>query len=148
LLIAVWLGAYQKEVLSEQFVLDEAIRSFDVALAQRGHLLADRPPPAGFPLSPAVLDVRGARWRSFEGFLGCRGVVYEFPGGAGTRAALFVVAAKGVEGLDGAPALHPFTTGGCCASAWREGVLLYVLVVQGDPATYNGYLNCFRGPVA
>jgi hypothetical protein len=148
LLIAVWLGGYQKEVLNEQFVLDEAIRSFDAALEQRGQLLADRPPPAGFPISPAVLQVRGTRWRSIEGFLGCRGVVYDLPGGAEARAALFVVAAKNAKGLDAAPALHPFTTGGCCASAWQEGGLLYVLVVQGDPATYSRYLNFYRGPVA
>ncbi len=28
---------------------------------------------------------------------------------------------------------------GCCASAWQEGGLLYVLVVQGDPATYRAF---------
>jgi len=94
------------------------------------------------------LQVRGTRWRPLQGFLGRRGVVYDLPGPAGTSAALYVVDTEGVEGIDPTPALRPFTTAGCCASSWQEGRLLYVLVVQGDPATYRAYLNLPHGPVA
>ena len=81
-------------------------------------------------------------------FEGRRGVVYDLPGPAGTSAALYVIDAEAAEGFDEAPALRPFTTAGCCASSWQEGGLLYVLVVQGDPATYRAYLNLPRVPVA
>jgi hypothetical protein len=147
LLLAVWLGMYTHENLTEQYVLDEAIRSFDVGADQSGQLLVERV-PSGHPFSPAVLQVRGTKWRPLEGFLGRSGVVYHMPGAAGSHAALYVIAAEPVEGVGGAPALRPFTTAGCCASAWREGRLLYVLVVQGDPSTYHAYLNLSRGPVA
>ncbi len=81
-------------------------------------------------------------------FLGCQGVVYELPGRAGVRAALYVVAADDTQWCGDAPAVRPFTTGGYCTSAWQESGLLYVLVVQGDRATYNGYLNLPSEPMA
>ena len=148
LLIAVWLGMHRSEGISESFVLDEAIRSFDVGVDEPGPLLAEKPAPAGYPFSPAVLQLRGTRWRPLEAFLGRRGVVYDLPGPAGTTASLYVVDAEGLDGFGTAPALYPYTTAGCCASSWQEGGMLYVLVVQGDPATYRAYLNVPHGPVA
>jgi hypothetical protein len=147
LLVAVWLGMHTPEELVEQYVLDEAIRSFDAVADQTGQLPVDKP-LASHPFSPAVLLIRGTTWQSLESFLGRSGVVYHMPSAAGSRAALFVIAAEPVEGMGSAPALHPFATAGCCASAWREGRLLYVLVVQGDPSTYQAYLNLSHGPMA
>ncbi len=148
LLIAVWLGMPRGEGISESFVLDEAIRSFDVGVDEPGPLLAEKPAPAGYPFSTAVLQLRGTRWRPLEAFLGRRGVVYDLPGPAGTTASLYVVDAEGLDGFGTAPALHPYTTAGCCASSWQEGGMLYVLVVQGDPATFRAYPNIPHGPVA
>jgi hypothetical protein len=148
LLVAVWLGAKNGECLTERFVLDEAIQLFDLGGGQPGQLLAEKPAPPDYPFSLAVLQIRGTRWRTFEGFLGQRGVVYDLPGPTGTHAALYVVDAKDADGFDAVPTLYPFTTAGCCASSWQEGGLLYVLVVQGDPATYRAYLNRPQGPVA
>lgn len=148
LLVAVWLGVQKGEYLTESFVLDEAIQLFDFGGGQPGQLLTEKPAPSDYPFSSAVLHVRGTRWRAFDGFLGRRGVVYDLPGPAGTCAALYVVDAKDIEGLGGLPTLYPFTTAGCCASSWQEGDLLYVLVVQGDPATYRAYLSLAQGPVA
>lgn len=148
LLVAVWLGVQKGECLTEAFALDEAIQLFDLGGEPLGQLVAERPAPSDYPFSSAVLRVRGTRWRVFEGFLGRRGVVYDLPGPAGTNAALYVVDAREVDGFGGAPTLHPFTTAGCCASSWQEGDLLYVLVVQGDPATYRAYLSLPQGPVA
>lgn len=150
LVAAIWLGMSPGGDLSEQYVLDEAIRSFEIGVEQPGPLAADTPAPADYPFSASVVPVRGTRWRSLDGsFLGgCRGVVYDLPGMAGGRAALFVLAADSIEAIGGRPALCPFTTAGCCASAWQESGLLYVLVVQGDAATYRAYLDLPHDPVA
>lgn len=147
-LVAVWLGMHRGEAVSPQFALDEAIRWFDAGTDQRGTLLAERPAPADYPFSQAVFQVRAVRWRPVDGFLDRQGVIYDLPGPAGTAASLYVVEAETATEFDAAPAVYPFTTAGCCASAWREGRLLYVLVVQGNPATYRAYLNLPRGPVA
>ena len=148
LLVAVWLGSRTTESLSESFALNEAIQSFGTSEGESGVLVAERPAPADYPFSSAMLRPRGARWRVLDSFLGRRGVVYDMPRAAGRGAALYVVDAGAIQGFDGAPALRPFTTAGCCASAWQEGSLLYVLVVQGDPATYRAYLSLPHGPVA
>jgi hypothetical protein len=145
LVIAVWLGTHRETRLSEQIVLDEAIQSFDVGIKDSGRLLSEA--PAEYPLSRMVRHTGTTKWRPVDRYLGCGGVVYDLPGPAGTHAALYVVERK-VDGLGTSPALHPFTTAGCCASAWQEGRLLYVLVVQGDVKTYKGYLNLPRSPVA
>jgi hypothetical protein len=149
-LIAVWLGMQHGNDLSEQFVLNEAIQSFEIEMDQPGPLAAEKPAPAGYPFSASVLPVRGTRWRTLDAssFGGSRGVVYDLPGPAGTKAALYVVATESIEGIGVGPAAHPFTTAGCCASAWQEGGLLYVLVVQGDLATYRAYLDLPHDPVA
>jgi hypothetical protein len=150
LFFAVWLGLARNDTLSEAFVLDEAIRSFETQAGQWGQSMARQPAPAGYPFSLAVLPVRGVRWRPLVGggLWGHRGVVYDLPAPAGGKAMLYVVDAGTSAGFSALPARHPFTTGGCCASAWQENGLLYVLVVQGDPATYRAFLNLPHGPVA
>jgi hypothetical protein len=148
LLVAVWLGMHRGENLSEQFVLDEAIRSFNTPLDQLGYPIAEKAGPEEYPFSQAVLPIRGTTWRHLDGFLGHRGVVYDLPGPGGASASLYVVEGGTVKDVGETPAWHPFTTAGCCASAWREGGLLYVLVVQGDPATYRAYLRLPNEPVA
>ena len=148
LFVVVWLGMNRGERLSEQFVLDEAIRSFNASVERSGYPVADKAGPDEYPFSQAVLPIRGTTWRHLDGFLGHRGVVYDLPGPANTSAALYVIEDATVEEVGATPALRPFTTAGCCASAWREGRLLYVLVVQGDPATYRAYLKLPNEPVA
>ena len=150
LLCAVWLGLPRKDALSEALVLDEAIRSFDAEADPAGQLLAKQPAPVTYPFSFTVLPVRGVRWRPLTGgvFSGHGGIVYHLPGPAGAHGILYVVDAGPSKGFSALPARHPFTTGGCCASAWQENGLLYVLVVQGDPATYRAFLNLPHGPVA
>jgi hypothetical protein len=146
-MLAVWLATPSEERFSEQFVLDEAIRWFDAAAQGPARLLSEKTAPAAYPASQMVLCPGGTRWRPLDGFLGRGSVVYNLPGPAGVRAALYVVERE-ADGLATAPALRPFTTAGYCASAWQEGGLLYVLVVQGDTMTYEGYLNLPRSPVA
>jgi hypothetical protein len=147
IMVAVWLGQPGQRRLSEQIVLAEAIQSFETGAKDAGRPLSES--PAEYPVSRMVRHTGGAKWRFVDGFLGGRGVVYDLSGLAGARARLYVVA-RGVEGLRTTPALHPSTSAGCscCASAWQEGGLLYVLVVQGDAATYEGFLNLPRSPMA
>jgi len=147
--LAVWLGTHSETRLSEQIVLDEAIQSFDAGSKDSGRLLSDAPAPAEYPLSRMVRHAGAAKWRPVDGFLGRGGVVYDLSRPGGGHAALYVVNRE-VEGLRTAPRLHPFTTAGsnCCASAWQERQLLYVLVVQGDRTTYESYLKLPRNPVA
>jgi hypothetical protein len=147
LLMAVWLGGHKEESITGQMAIDEAIRAFEAAPEGAGSLLAEKAAPVSFPLSQLVAQVRGTRWRQVEDFLGRKVVVYDLPGPGGARATLYVVARE-IEGLRTSPSLHPFTTAGCCASAWQEDGLLYVLVVQGDPSTYGGFLNLPRSPLA
>lgn len=148
LLIAVWLGGPRSADFSPQFVLDEAIRSFESAADEPGALVAEKPAPIGYPISVAVLQVRGTRWRPLAALVGYRGVVYDLPGRGGVGASLYVIRADGLEGFDRTPTLSPYATAGCCASSWQEGGLLYVLVVQGDTTTYRAYLNLPQGPLA
>jgi len=148
IVFAVWLGIPKAPCVSEEFACETAIQSFENGFGQPGRLLANRPAPAAFPFSPQVLPIRGTRWQNLNDFLGHPGVVYELPGPAGTHAALYVVACKNVTGVGTAPSAQPtFTTAGCCASAWQDGGLLYVLVVEGDRSMYGRYLIP-RSPVA
>ena len=111
--------------------------------------LSEKPAPADYPPSRMVIIGGHTRWRAINGFLGRRGVAYRLPAlaGAAPRSTLWIRPARQGE-LGAMPALPPFTTAGCCASAWQEEGLLYVLVVQGDVATYQGYLNLPREPIA
>ncbi len=148
LLVAVWLGIQGQPPISAEYAVGEAIQSFAAGFEQSGYSLSKKPAPSGYPLSQWILPIRGTTWRPLEGFLGRRGVVYNLPGPAGVSAALYVVEQDNVSDIGTEPEQHPFTTAGCCASAWREGGLLYVLVVQGDRATYGRYLNLPRSPLA
>lgn len=144
LLAAVWLGEPNGPAFSEQYVLDEAIRSFDPSRAALTRPLADA--PDRYPVSNAVLQA-GRTWGALRSFLGGDGVAYDLSGTGQSRAILYVVATS-VDGLRSSPALQPFTTAGCSASAWQENGLLYVLVVQGGPAEYQRYIRLPSGPIA
>lgn len=146
LLVAVWLGLRGGQPLSQQYVLDEAIRSFENSPPELQHWLSDSP-PGGFPFSGMLLPGRQVRWQAIADFVGRHGVAYDLSGTEAGRATLFVVAGT-VEGLGPAPALQPFTTAGCCASAWQENGLVYVLVVEGDPTAYQSHLRLPTGPIA
>jgi hypothetical protein len=148
LLLALWLNAPGEEPFSQQYALDQAIQSFTLGFEGPGYSLATRAAPQEYPLSQWVACIHGVTWRHLGNFVGGSGVVYDLPGPAGTHGTLYVVARKGIEDLDTAPSLSPYTTANCNASAWQEDGLLYVLVVQGDTSAYKGFLNLPRTPVA
>jgi hypothetical protein len=149
LLIALWLNTPAEPRFSETLALDEAIRLFDEGLGQPANPEAKRATHPDFPFSQHVYRFPQASWRALDDFLGGHGVVYDLPGPAGTRAALYVVARDGIADFDTVPAItRALETGGCCAVAWQEGGLLYVLVAQGNESTIRGYLIRPSSPLA
>ncbi len=147
LFLALWLNSHNAQTYTEQSVFDEAIRFFESDSLDGRIPLAEKSPPKTFPFSRAVFFSKGVCWRHIRDFLGQAGLAYDLPNPDGRRATLYVVR-QNVEALGNVPQYHPFTTGGFSASAWQEDGLLYVLVVQGEPNTYQKYLNLPRGPVA
>jgi hypothetical protein len=149
IVLAVWLGSHRVDSVSGESARNEAIRLFNGDAGQAGSPLAGGA-PAGYSFSSYVRSLGGTKWRQLNDFLGCSGVVYDLPRSPGPRAALYVVACDDVQqGIEQSPASprNVFTTAGCCASAWQEGGLLYVLVVEGDQSNYERYLNLPSSPV-
>jgi hypothetical protein len=128
-------------------VLEEAISLYSNENQETGRLVSEVSPPWALPLSPAVRSWPGTRWRPLAGFLDRKGVAYDLTSVRGTRATLYVVN-RTIAGLPDEPPSRPSPgTGNCTAAAWQQGSLLYVLVVQGDPAAYAEFLDLPRGPV-
>jgi hypothetical protein len=148
LLLAVLLYLNTRNTLDEPTVLRDAVNFFSNEVAQPGHLLSDRRPPDDYRISRDVRRVAGTRWREISGFLGCKGVAYDLPGpGDAVKATLYVVKLS-VKDLKNTapPPLPKQDTGGYCSAAWRDGKLLYVLVVRGNKRDYDDCLAPL-GPV-
>jgi hypothetical protein len=131
--------------------LEEATAMFLRQNSMDGTPIGDQMPPAGFPLSNEIRDelrTPQVRWRNVEGLLDRDGVAYDLVGHNGARATLYVLR-QTVAGLPSEPPITPqLPTGGCSAAAWKEGDLVYILVVAGDARAYQGFLNVSRGPYA
>jgi hypothetical protein len=136
--------------LTEGEILEVAATLFDRPVAEPGRLLADSFPlpevVEKFPLGSDVAAPADTRWREIRDFLGRDGVAYEMTGWGGARATLYVVRHDRESSELGIspPGSPTRTTGGRAAAAWQADGLLYVLVVQGDAATYRGFLNPSR----
>jgi hypothetical protein len=148
IVLAVWLGGTSRVVTAES-AREQAMRLFCERTDQIGHLRAREDAPSEYRFSSYVRSLRGTRWRRLNDFLGCSGVVYELPGPTGTDAVLYVVACKNTKGLGQSPESprDAIMTSGCCASAWQENGLLYVLVVKGNQSNYQQYLELPSSPV-
>jgi hypothetical protein len=147
LFIALWLNFHNLESYTEQSIIDEAICFFEADSTHDRTLLSERTPPKTYAFSRAVIFSKDICWREIRVFLGRSGIAYDLPGIGGVRATLYVVK-QSADGLGNEPLYRPFTTGGFSASAWQEDGLLFVLVVQGEPSSYQNFLNLPRGPVA
>jgi hypothetical protein len=113
----------------------EAAVSFFSADAARGHgaRIIERVPPHDFPLSASVKPQRDMRWREVPDFLGHEAVAYDLAGRDGAFATVYVFSPDRVKLRDG-QWCPTWQTGQQSSVAWREGQLVYVLVVQGgDP---------------
>jgi hypothetical protein len=147
LLVAILLNTKGPTVFSPSAALEEATRLFLAAPGEAGHLLAETPAPADYPLGHDVLKFPGARWRWVEGFLGGKAVAYDLSAPGGRKATLFV-AQRTVRDLPNIPPQIPTsTTAGCSAAAWQQEGTLYVLVVKGNAEVYQGFFDPSREPL-
>ncbi len=84
---------------------------------------------ADHPLSLEIKSGWQPEWRKVSGFLGYSGVAYEFRGPGLNRATLYVIAAE-IPNAAISPRKDVLSSGHW-ASVWKEGHLVYVLVVRG-----------------
>jgi hypothetical protein len=97
--------------------------------------------------SPGEAFFGAMRWRAVQGFLNRDGVAYDLVGRRGVAATVYVTAAS-VDGLTSDVPLRPMlSTGQSSASAWQEGDLLYVLVVDGGIQDYERFFAVAGGPL-
>jgi hypothetical protein len=131
-----------------ELTADEIVSSAWFFAEERGEdrLIGEHKPPAKFP-SAAALAAKPTSWRPITGLLGrSQGVAYHLRSGP-ARATLYVVhydsgyAAPRLVGLRTAPPPNPLTTGGQAKSVWREGDLVYVLVVEGGAPEYRAFVT-------
>jgi hypothetical protein len=147
LLLAVWLGMH-RATADRPAAIWQASIDFFAADRPAGGKPLDAVVNNHFPLSRSIFRLPQTRCRSISGFLGTSGVAYDLPASVGARATLYVVDRE-AAGLPEQPPLSPaFSTAGCWTAAWRENGLLYVLVVDGGPRAYQGYLkDAAQGPL-
>jgi hypothetical protein len=145
-----WQNRHRPDLTVEQ-VLESALVFHQRAAARRGDArpTSERKVPE-FPLSRFVEPRAEPRVRPLdEPLLGRTGVVYELAPADQPRASLYVISerpglsAPAVPNLAAAPMAHPFMTGGCAMSAWREDHRIVLLIVDGDERRYREY---FAGP--
>jgi hypothetical protein len=147
LLVAAWLFGNRPGDYTASAVLENAVALFNSQPQEEGQLIAQRSPPWSYPFSSAIRALPRARWREISGFLGTSGVAYDLTDASGTRATLYVVK-RSVPALSGAPPMRPaYSTANCSAAAWKEGSLLYVLVVQGGAGSYQNFFDAPRWPL-
>ena len=112
-------------------------------------------PPREFPFSQALAAIfspgeslfSGMRWRVVRSFLNRDAVAYDLVGPRGVSATVYVSTCS-VEGLSAEVPLRPMlSTGQSSASAWQEGDLVYVLVVDGGIQDYERFFAAAGGPL-
>ena len=148
LLAAVWIQTHLPRQQTPASVLEEAMDFFNKDDPTSGKDALQWPPPAEYPISRDVVQLKGIRWRHIKQFMGGSAVAYDLPPVGGGRATLYV-AERNVPGLPSVPPSMPLSTGGKSAAAWQAGnsSTLYVLVVEGDAGMYFRYLDHSQGPL-
>jgi hypothetical protein len=128
-------------------IWENAVALFNSELPGQGSLLTAESRPSSYPPSGAVQMMPQTHWRKISGFLGASGVAYDMTTAAGVRATLYVVK-RSAPALGSTPPLRPaYSTANCSVAAWCESSLLYVLVVQGNSAAYESFLDVPGWPV-
>jgi hypothetical protein len=127
--------------LTESYVYQQAMDSFEQDWDEPGQLVREAVPPGAFPADPEFNELRfpESRWR-WAKFLNRKAVAYDLTPPGTRRATLYVVKCS-VSGVAGLPPARPsHTTGNRSVAAWQTGEMLYVLVVEGGPRTYQNLL--------
>ena len=130
-----------------QTALSEGLDFYVSEARGPGQSVDDVAPPSAWPLSRAVLPLRGVRWRSIQGFLDCRGLAYDLPGPGGAQATLYVVRRIGSRRRPHRRPVPPWLRAIVPRRPGRKAGLLYVLVVRGDASAYAAFLDLPRGPL-
>jgi hypothetical protein len=131
--------------LAEQFYLNDTHGG--------GQVLGKTAVRSDYPFSRNLMSVMSGRfpeirWRPIAGFLNRRAVAFDVVGPQGTVATLYVAECS-VDGLPAEVPVRPMlSTGETSVSAWQEGELLYVLVVDGGIPAYDRFLAASEGPLA
>lgn len=144
----VWWQNRGRTDLTVEQVLEASLVFHQRAAVKRGEAKPESlAPHSEFPRSRFVTPHAEPRVRPLdEPLLGRTGVVYELAPAGEPRASLYVMSerpglsAPAVPLLPSAPMTHPFKTGGCAMSAWREAHRIVLLVVDGDERRYREYL--------
>lgn len=140
-----WLYSQQPLPLTHDDVLAKSMAFFSGDNDPPGKLVLEVAPPAEYPMSRDLRQSASIRWRRVAKFLGGDAVAYDLPR-IGGKATLYVVR-RAIAGLPPVPNRDnpDLNTAGKSVAAWESGGLLYVLVVEGDQSTYQGYFD--RGPL-
>jgi hypothetical protein len=134
-------------------VLDSAIAYHANDTHEGGRVLDKASPPSDYPFSATLLSLVSGRfseirWRPVTDFLNRSAVAFDLIGPEGRMATVYVASCS----VDGLPAEVPprpmLSTGETSVSAWQEGNLVYVLVVDGGIQAYERLLVGSAGPVA
>jgi hypothetical protein len=110
----------------------EAAITFYAGDVERGHgsLVGQQSPPAEYPFSSRLRSLGNTRWRVVSDFVGYEAVAYDLKDSDGSAATVYVLRPERTKLRDGEEC-PPWQTGQQSSVAWREGQLVYVLVVQG-----------------
>ena len=136
--------------LSLTAIQDKAVARFqsDLLSGCVGHLLTQQTPPSDRPFSRDLRADRQIqiRWRDVDNLLGQKTIAYDLSRAGGARATLYVLRYPGVLPSlpNSPPGLATPKTQNRSVAVWRKGALLYVLVVDGGPRVYRGFLDSSR----
>jgi len=150
--LLVAIGILQKPAgLAKSEVLNGAIQFYLSDPHEGGRPLAEAAPE--YPFSPSLASVVSRRfpevhWRPIQGFLNRSAVGFDVIGPQGIVATLYVTDCP-VDELPSEVPLRPMlSTGETSVSAWQEGGLLYLLVVEGGIPAYERFCAGSAGPMA
>ena len=131
--------------LSAESLMEEA--SLFYAERQQGEswFVDQHRPPPHLPFSHDVLEVPRTRWSQVADFLDRKdwnAVAYEMHFRSATATLYVAQAPAAIANLPNAPLATPrWSTANRVVSAWQDGSLLYVLVVEGDERTYRSFIK-------
>jgi hypothetical protein len=103
------------------------------------------------PLDFAIPDgitASAEGWQRVGNLKSGRGVAYRLVRDNAVRATLFVVKMSGAALPETPPLAPQSTTGGKSVGYWRRGMLVYVLVVEGDDRSYRTFVSSAPTPLA
>ena len=156
MVLGVLLHLQRSDKFNKSDMLSSAIEFFTNDAREGGHPMSGPvQPPPGLPFSRALAAIFAPvetrfvdmRWRAVHGFLNREAVAYDLVGRRGVSATVYVATCS-VDGLATEVPLRPMlSTGQSSASAWQEGNLLYVLVVDGGIQDYERFFAGAGGPL-